>query len=191
MPLDAGASECSWDVYHIENYLLDAGSIRAATAVLRGEDVFASDHEVVDILRECAGELVDGLVLERVQAYVNKEFIHAIKIAGPPDTRSPASDIVPSIQSSATRIRDIADRLTTTELETLADKHRTVLKAALSDGTWQCEFPGRAILKRYTHRMLKGRIEATLFANAVLDKMVERGVTPEGMARVLNAIREC
>jgi energy-coupling factor transporter ATP-binding protein EcfA2 len=190
MATDAGASEFSWDVYHIENYLLDAGSIRAATAVLGGADAFADDEEVIDVLRECASELVDGLVLERVRTYVNAEFIHAIKIAGRPNTKSPASDIAPFIQSSAARIRDIAGRLTTKELENLADQHRVALQGALVDGTWQQEFPGRAILKRYTHRMLKGKIEAALFANAVLDKMVERRVEPEGMARVLNAIRQ-
>src|SRR5579872_1112364 len=37
-----GAATCefSWDVYHIENYLLDASCIRAATAALLGKDLF-------------------------------------------------------------------------------------------------------------------------------------------------------
>jgi predicted ATPase len=110
------AAEFSWDVYHIENYLLDPGSVRAATAALAGADVFDSDSEVVEKLRECAEELIDGLILQEVQAEVNNQLIKAIKIGADPNTTDPASDIIPSISASVERIIDAGRELTGDEL---------------------------------------------------------------------------
>ena len=97
MEIDAVASEFILDSYHIENYLLDPGSIRSALrTVLTGADPFNSDDDVLDALRDCARELVDSLVLERLQAEVNDEVISAIEIKGPPGTTAPAKDLLPS-----------------------------------------------------------------------------------------------
>jgi hypothetical protein len=99
MKIDTRASEFTWDSYHIENYLLDPGSIRSALqTLLPSADPFSSDDEVLDALRDCARELVDRLVLERLQADVNGELVSAIDIGGPPDTTAPAADLLPSIE---------------------------------------------------------------------------------------------
>jgi hypothetical protein len=68
MEVVTGASTFTWGSYHIENYLLDPGSIRSASqALLTSGDRFDSDDQVLDALRDCARELVDSLVLERLQ----------------------------------------------------------------------------------------------------------------------------
>jgi len=185
---EPGAAEFSWDVYHIENYLLDPGSIRAATRSLTGQETYSSDEAVSDALRDFAGELIDSLVLERLRAEVNSELVSTINLGASPKTTDPAKDILPSITESVGRLNDVAGRLTLEDLTSRADAYRVTLTTALENGIWQKEFPGREILKKYAHKVLGGRVEAGSFANVVLDKMVERTVKPQGMYAVLHEI---
>ena len=186
---DLGASDYTWDVYHIENYLLDAGAIRAATStLLGGNDPFDSDDLVLAELRDCAAELVGGLVLERLVRDANALFVGAINLGGRRDTATPADEVLPSIVAALDRIEDLREKLALVELRSQADAHRSTLEAALATEAWLKEFPGRLILRRFATKNLSGRIDALLFSNLVLDKMVERGVEPGAMKAVLDQI---
>lgn len=183
-----GASMFSWDVYHIENYLLDASSIRAATTALRGRDAFTDDREVLEVLRQCAEELVDGLLLERLRTEINHSLVAAINTAGhsaPPD---PAADIIRAVTSSLDRINEIGAGVTRELLEKRMEDYRATLSNSLNDGSWQIEFPGRLILRKYITKQFAGKIDGLLFSNSVLDKMVEQGKKPTGMHVILTDI---
>lgn len=186
-----GASEFTWDSYHIENYLLDPGSIRKSVKSLTiGADSFNSDDEVLNALRHCASELVDSLVLERLQAEVNDMLISELKISGPPDTKAPARDLLPSIQGSVERISNVGASLTLDKLLQKAEVHRTVLQEALESEEWLKEFPGRLVLRRFAGKYLSGKIDSLVFSNLVLDKMVESSVKPQPMKSILDQIAE-
>ena len=189
MEVNTGASEFTWDSYHIENYLLDPGSIRRASqTLLTGADHFSSDDDVLDALRNCARELVDSLVLERLQADINNVLISAISIGGPPDTTSPARDLLPSIEGSVKRVAAVGNGLTLDDLSQKAEVHRSDLQDALESAEWLKEFPGRRVLRRFADKHLSGKIDSLMFSNLVLDKMVERSVKPESMKVILDQI---
>jgi hypothetical protein len=171
-----------------QNYLLDAGCIRAATAALLGKDVFDSENEVTVSLRACAAELIDSLVIELLQNEVNALLIGSLKIAGPPTTKSPAADLVPSIEGSIARISEVHKQLDLASLTTMAERHRQALEEGLKDDGWQHTFPGRSLLRRFAGKHLEGRVDAAIFLNSVLDKMVERNVKPTKMQSVLDQI---
>ena len=189
MEIDTGASEFTWDSYHIENYLLDPASIRSAMeTLLPGANQFNSDDDVLDALRGCASELVDRLVLERLQAHVNGEIVSAINIGGPHDTTAPAKDLLPSIEGSVKRVSDSGARLTLDHLTKKEEGFRTVFQDALASEDWVKEFPGRLVLRRFADKYLSGKIDSLMFSNLVLDKMVERSVEPEPMKAILDQI---
>jgi hypothetical protein len=189
MEIDTGTSEFTWDSYHIENYLLDPGSIRRALqTLLPGAEQFNSNDDVLDALRDCARELVDSLVLERLQAEVNDVLISEIRIGGPPNTTAPARDLLPSIESSVERVSTVGRGLTLNDLSQKAEAHRAVLEGALESAEWLKEFPGRRVLRRFAGKYLYGKIDSLMFSNLVLDKMVERSVKPEPMKIILDQI---
>ena len=126
-----GASLFSWDVYHIENYLLDASSVRAATVALSGQDVFSSDSDVVEALRQCAEELIDGLLLERLRVDINHSLVGAINTAGAPVPADPVADIIRSVTTSAERVNTISASLTQEELEKRIESYRLTLTESL------------------------------------------------------------
>ena len=58
---DEATRTCTWDAYHIENYLLDFNSILAAITSLAPEKALTSPAEVRVKLHAAAGSLVDQL----------------------------------------------------------------------------------------------------------------------------------
>ena len=182
------ASRFIWDVYHIENYLLEPQCIRAAVQTLLGSDVFGSDEAVLGELRDCAGALVDRLVLEHLRTEVDRRLFEAIRIGATPSTTSPADDILPALQASLQRIELIGAEYSIEGLRSRAEAHRAGLRAAIEDESWRSEFPGRDIIRRFVDRNLRSKANATIFTNVVLDKMVEHGIQPSSMKRVLDNI---
>lgn len=188
-PGSAGAQEFSWDVYHIENYLLHLPSVRAATKSLVGSDPFGSDDDVHSALAECARLLTDRLVIQRLLKRVNQEFLQALNIGAPPSSSSPAEDLLPSVKASAERVAGLAASLSIDVLDERANDTRRELELALDNGDWIRRFPGRLILLRYADRYVGG-VKYGALANVILDKMTESRVEPEGMRAVLAAILE-
>ena len=69
-----------------------------------------------------------------------------------------------------------------------ANVHRERLQTALDGDSWLQEFPGRLILNEFAHRGLERSVDASLFRNVILDKMVELKVQPPSMRKILDEI---
>jgi predicted ATPase len=186
----SSTQEFSWDVYHIENYLLNTKCVLAATTTLLGaNNPFKTDDEVLSALRQCAQSVVDSLVFEHIRRTVHDEFVQAIKIGASPDSESLADDLLPSISSTVERVTTVGTQLTAEELRTRIQAYRTHLEQTLANGGWLKEFPGRLILRRYAGQYCN-RIDYAIFSNVVLDKMVELAEAPSGMKMVLDKVLE-
>ena len=75
-----GTQVFTWDVYHIENYLLDPSAMRMAVASIDVKSKLNNDEKIMSALEKCARSLVDALVVERIRKEVNREIVSAIKI---------------------------------------------------------------------------------------------------------------
>lgn len=184
----AGDNVMKWDSYHIENYLLDPSYLRKAILAVRGTTKTPSEQDIEGWLLSSAKDLVERLVLEFLQGEVNDRLVSSIRVGANPTTRTPASDLIPSIKGSAERVAAAAhDLVTTGGLEEREAEFRESLIAALDTGTWKKEFPGRRLLNSLVDQHLEG-ISYVVFRNLVLDKMAEASYRPAGMAEVLEAV---
>ena len=145
-----------WDRYHIENYLLENEFLALACGSVLGSSSALSDTALEAALRACAEELVDTLVLERLQAEVNESFVNSIAVGASPSTRNPASDLMPSIRKSLERLAAAGEKYSEDFLRERQSEIRGLLEAALTNGEWRREFPGRLILKRFVRRHVPG-----------------------------------
>jgi hypothetical protein len=176
-----------WNVYHIENYLLENDYLVAACrSVLGGQSPFEG-ITLDEALLACAKALVDNLVLERLQAEVNESLVTAIAVKASPDTRNPASHLMPSITGSLTRLNELGSKYSAAFLEARQAELRSALEDALTNGTWRSEFPGRLILKRFVGEHVRG-VNYDAFRNIILDKMVDASYQPPGMKEVIDKI---
>jgi ABC-type iron transport system FetAB ATPase subunit len=186
--LPEGALEYAWDAYHIENYLLDPESVRRATSSLLRRDVFASDEDAMDALKDAASALTDRVVLQVVQNQVNNQLTSAIKVGAPTTSHDPAADLIPSIQGSLTRFAEVGGSITLESLGTLVEDQRSAIRESLASGEWIRRLPGRWILAKFVAEKLEGRVDAEIFRNMVLDRMAEMGKQPPPMRSVLDTI---
>ncbi|GAC1603896.1 MAG: hypothetical protein NVS3B21_32770 [Acidimicrobiales bacterium] len=186
--LEPGTSEFSWDVYHIENYLLHPRAIRRACISVSGADQFESDDDVLRALREIADGILDRLVLQLLQADLNGELLSAVAVGAPSDSTDPARDIWPSLEGSLERVSRVGRELTRDALGARADAYRNHLRGSLADEEWMREFPGRLILNEFAKSGLERSVDASLFRNVILDKMVELQVEPPSMRAILEEI---
>lgn len=142
----SGAQEFAWDVYHVENFLLDAEIIREVCASLAGREVFASDDDVMTALARVAASIVNSLVLEEIQLEVNDQLVRAIRVAGSPDATDVAGQLIPSIESSVSRVVAEGEVYARENLEKKADSIQAEMEAVLESGEWTKRFPGRNVL---------------------------------------------
>jgi hypothetical protein len=186
-PTEPSAQEFSWAVYHIENFLLEPTALRAACQSLTGADPFASDDEVIAVLKSISSELVPSLVLERVRTIVNDDIVGAIEIGGHPNGVDVAADVYPSIAGSLKRVADRGATYSVDRLAEIAQTSRDAFEAAMQSGEWIRDFPGRRVLARFADQYAPG-VGYEPFRNIVLDKLASVEYQPDGMAEVLDAI---
>jgi hypothetical protein len=187
----AGARQLNWNVYHIENYLMEPRFVRSAAAILLGHDPFASNDDVVDALRQAAEELVPNLVVEQLRQLVNNKVVSTIKLGANPKSTDPVKALIPSITSTYERLDGVRQLVAdATWLEAEARRIESELRTWLKQGRWLQEFPGRLILKRFVGAKLSGSASYEAFRNVILDQMADDNFEPSGMRDIVNLISE-
>jgi AAA domain, putative AbiEii toxin, Type IV TA system len=182
------ATAATWDVYHIENYLLHVPSVREAATSAAGDDPFDSDQAVLKALHAAATEIVDRLVLQEIQSEINDELVSSIRVRAAPDSEDIPADLLPSVESSLKRIEEHGAVYTAEYFQNRVAELRAEFQADLASDAWLQRFPGREILKRFAAVHLP--CDYITFRNVIMDKMVLSDYRPESMDRILKEILE-
>jgi energy-coupling factor transporter ATP-binding protein EcfA2 len=188
-PLVEADRRFAWDVYHIENYLLDPRFIREAMRGLQLGEEPPSEHELEFQLRACAAETIDDLIRIRMEQRVNSEMVHCISTKYEPN-RSAAAGFREAAERSLQRMQVvITNHLTEEKLLEEELQFRQELTFALDNGNWNAQFRGRDILRRLTgkYRIQLG-VPYEKFRNLVVNRMREAGYRPSGMGQVISRI---
>jgi hypothetical protein len=185
---DQYTTASTWDVYHIENYLLHPPSIKAAVESVSGGAKFETEDGVRAALHRAATEIVDKLVLQEIQSEANKQLVDAINVGASPDSNDIPADLRPSIEGSIKRVEERGALYSRAELEKRVEQLRSEFKEDLSGDVWMSRFPGRDVLKRFASTNLACGYET--FRNVIVDKMVLSDFRPQAMETVLQRIVE-
>ena len=97
----------SWDVYHIENYLLEPKYLRLAMVDLFGNDGSRSEIEIQEDLKDCASETVTSLVAHEVSSTANAKIVSALKIRVDPQSHDVAIAVGNAIRSYREKINEL------------------------------------------------------------------------------------
>ncbi len=179
-----------WDVYHIENYLLDSDVILGILRRIHLEDVgFESAEEVDDAMRTLAEAEIDGLVEHVVRERAFRAIHGAIKLRGGDDDGSgPVERVTTRIGESLERLRHLGEGdLSASALEDAAAARKRTLIEALEGDRWKREFRGKDILKAFARDYGRG-IKYEIIRDMIVVAMAERGIRPPGMLAVLERI---
>lgn len=175
-----------WDVYHIENYLLDADLI---LRVLK--DNFPArkfDRSQIDsALLHCAEMIQDKIVAHEITSFANKVLLEIINFNYDPKL-NPAKGVFDAMG----RIEQNLKSILSSELSiiNLRDTEATVknrLAASLLDGSWKREFPGRRILQTLIPH-LSIDLNYTQLRNQIVARMRDERNQPPGMKSLIEEI---
>lgn len=175
-----------WDVYHIENYLLDRPFLVEVLRSLGSEKY--TEQNVFDHVGAAARDVVPAMLIQKMRQYVNFNLVGSIDLGFPPDTLTISRELHGAASRSVARVNAaLSERLSEEKLLSEEQKHRTEIEQSFADGTWSAKLPGRDILKRFVAAE-KLPVGYEVFRNLVMSKMAERGYKPPGMKKVIDAI---
>jgi hypothetical protein len=188
-PLRGPSTRHRWDVYHIENYLLQPQFILAALrAVGVAAEQISDEGAVLASLKACAQETIAGLVAHKLRSLANRHLVSAIDLGFEPTQQNLAGALSEAITRSHARIQKrLADEIALPSLEAAQCQYIAEYTAALADGSWLNMFRGREILRRFAGRHIKG-MQYEYFRDLVISRMAETGYKPPGMNKVVTAI---
>ena len=180
----------TWDVYHIENYLLEPGIIlEVLNRTSLDGTAFEIDREVEEALKVIAEEHIEGMVEDWVRGRAHRAIRDVIRLKDGTGGIDAGMKVARKVEESAYRMSQLVKTdLSSEHLELIANERRRVLKAALGDATeWKRVFRGRDILSSFIARYGKG-VSYRATRDMIVNTMAERGDRPPGMLRILAAI---
>ena len=186
---DEGLGRFTWDVYHIENYLLDENAI---LDVLQKSTIsgtgFAKNSEVERELREIAKEQIEELVEHAVREKAHQAITGAIRLKGERKAGEGAAEGVSRRVSEAIEklAAESKHELSAEELNKVAKARRVALERAIDENEWKKEFRGREILKVFAGRY--GGMRYETMRDMIINIMAERNQRPPGILRILERI---
>lgn len=180
----------TWDVYHIENYLLEPSIILEVLnrSSLDGT-AFENEREVEEALKVIAQDHTEAMVEDWVRARAHSAIRSIIRLKDGTEGIDAATKVARKVNESAYRMSQLVKTdLSPEQLEAVATERREALKVALGDSTeWKKLFRGRDILSAFTARYCKD-LSYNAMRDMIVNTMSEQGHRPAGMLRILAAI---
>ncbi|HTU43340.1 MAG TPA: AAA family ATPase, partial [Candidatus Aquilonibacter sp.] len=176
----------AWDVYHIENYLLEPRFILNVVKAV-GVEKFKSEEDIYIELRECARETLPTLVRHKLASVVNAEMVGSIATGTDPALPEVAQALAAAVERSAEKVTRLAkEKFDLIRLQALEAEYRMEFETALTADTWKKRFRGRDVLSRFSGRINKTSYE--VFRNLIVDSMRASNFQPQGMKEVIDRI---
>lgn len=181
--------ELSWDVYHIENYLLEPEFVLAALQeALRDKCTLQTALDVDAALKKAAASAIGALVTAQMTQWAHQELYRCLEIGSDPSGRRLAESLNESAAGSIERAQVIFNsKLTVEHLRNdFAQRTAAVQQELVGDG-WRSNIPGRTILKQLVNVYGAGLSYETL-RNLIIARMRADGYQPGGMKKIISEV---
>lgn len=182
-------AQLQWDVYHIENYLLEPRFVRRVLKDINAlPSTLDSDDDVLAVLRSCAEETIPQLVGHRLRALANRAIVECVNLGFDPATTDPAGAVSQGILRSRERINAAVDGILRKEMiDQQADEFTREARSQLASKEWLSSFRGRDILRRFVGRHGQGMRYET-FRDLIIARMRDVDYRPPGMKAIIESI---
>ncbi len=186
----SGGRRYSWDVYHIENYLLEPTYIfDVVKGITLGSPTFQAAPDIEEELRKIAKRQVKKLVKEYLNEHVHRILVKEIVLnAENEDTLS--EDLLKKAEISAKNLAEtIKNNLASDQIERRRMEYENELKEALETDEWKKKFRGREILREFVGLHCRG-LSYERLRDMIVNQMQQRGHQPSGMRNILRKIEQ-
>ena len=179
----------SWDVYHIENYLLEAQFIDEA---LKHVNIYHDDISSIERIERClmqiAEDQIGKLISHKIRVEIGAELVEELNLSSNPLSDDIGAELHRSVAKSVERVgHRVKTRLGIDDIRKRVDKEGEILRESLREGDWKRHFKGRDILRLFAGKYVSG-MRYEYFRDMIIGQMVNAGYQPEGMKAVLEKI---
>lgn len=170
-----------WDVYHIENYLLNATYIFRVLSENHPAQPFLREEDVLSELMGIARSTVPNLISRDIKQRIFETMRPALDISFN-STASNAAELAYNamLKSHETLRKITGSTMTLDKIKEIEEEAALRYKGDLEDGSWVKTFPGRPILERFSGKYLRG-MKYEYFRNQIMYRMRDDGFQPIGM----------
>ena len=183
-----GGRRFEWNVYHIENYLLEETYIAEVLEDSTIQDLkLRNAREVGEELRRIAQGQVRKLVREHMNEYVNRVLVTKI-VLNPEREETLSAELREQAVISAKGVEEaVRDELTEEKIEQIRREKESELERALETEEWKRMLRGRDILKEFGGLHCQG-LPYERLRDMIVNRMQHRGYQPSGMRDILRQI---
>ncbi|MYN42769.1 AAA family ATPase [Duganella sp. FT109W] len=182
-----GVNRFVWDVYHIENYLLEPAIIADVLNSL-GLNAKYDENAVALKMSEAARKVVPTMLVNKMRSHANSAIVRSIKLGFDPSTLTIGAALHSAASKSSENIvKLITDGLSEEKLVAKELEFRSEFEQSFSDGSWKKKLPGREILKQFIDGE-SGIVGYEIFRNLIAARMAQTGHKPLGMKAVFDKI---
>ena len=148
----------SWNVYHIENYLLEPKFIDEALGRLGvSHNDVSSLGKIDQCLRQIAERQIGKLVGHRIQSEIGSELVKDLNLNSNPMSNDIGADLHGAILKSVQRVNQrLSTNLQIDDIRHRVDTERESLSKSLSTEDWKKHFRGRDILRAFAGQYVPG-----------------------------------
>ncbi|RYE53831.1 MAG: DUF4435 domain-containing protein, partial [Sphingobacteriales bacterium] len=176
-----------WDVYHIENYLLEPKIIaEVLTSLSLG--VTYDEAIITEKLNEAARKVVPSMLVHKMRSYVNSAIVNSVTLGFDPNTLTIGVDLHNAAARSSIKVAGlIQSELSKDALNARELQYRQEFEQSFADGTWMNKLPGRDILKQFVD-IEKVSVGYEVFRNLIVARMAQTLYKPAGMKNIIEKI---
>ena len=188
-PTHKAGRHFSWDVYHIENYLLEPKFIDEVLGnIQQSHNELSSLGKIDSTLKEIAQEQISQLVVHKVGMPIRSELLRQLSWKPNPMSDNLGEDLHKSITKSIERMtNNIESSLSVGDITSRVEEERKTLEESLTTEDWKKYFKGREILRAFAGKYVRG-MKYEYFRDLIITQMVNSGYQPEGMKSIINKI---
>ena len=188
-PTEAFDRHFTWDLYHIENYLLEPAYIGEALGRLNVLHPDLSSMGKIDrSLRQIAKAQIGKLVLHKLTSEVHSTLRRELKLGADPASDDIGTQFHESVVGAVGRMEGmLSDGLGIEEIRSRVERETQELAESLETDQWTERFRGRDILSAFVGKYVPG-MRYEYFRDLVVSQMAAAGYQPPGMKAVLDQI---
>ena len=182
-----------WDVYHIENYLLDESYLAKSVSGLVLEREYNKD-KVSELLIKCASESINSLIKHILIKEVYKETFGEFKLGCDPNNYEISGEIYKSLKKNIDKLSSIPNEQYLKKLKNIETKKREEFSQAVENACWKSIVRGRDVLKKIVVEINKQNKNENFsyktLRNNTISLMAQENHKPEGMQKIIQQIEE-
>ncbi|WP_086607745.1 AAA family ATPase [Erythrobacter donghaensis] len=176
-----------WDVYHIENYLLEVKFLKSALTELGEKIANESDEKIYDCLRMAAAGSLNSLLSHEISSHVRAKMRRLLQLGFDPQRPDIGTAVHEAFVRSSESIAALRDgELKKSSILALEARLRKKFERQLGTDTWRKTFRGRDILRQFAHQNCRASYE--ILRNVIISRMADASYKPAGMRKIIDVI---